>query len=180
MKSTLTVLCAGVALSWVALVGAQGYGQSSSEQSSKSKASQDVKLVGCLAEGTSPDTFVLNNVENQTAGMEHPKSEQTGTSGQEPSSQASMTVQLVAGKNVDLKKHIGHKVEIRGTMEPMDNQSSMSGQGTGEASGMSGTQGTSGSQAGSSMSGGSMSQESSAPTHRVMVKSIKHLGSSCQ
>lgn len=200
MKATLTVLCAGLAFSWVAIAGAHaqpyrhasaalqaqsgygqsGYGQSGSEQGKSSKKSKEVKLIGCLQQGSNPNEFVLTNATEEGQGM--------GTSGMQ-GQQMNMDFQLVPGRRVDLKKYVGQRVEVRGTVEPVNegNQSSMSSQGTsGEASGMSGTQGTSGqSQSGQS---GSMSgtesgrqQMSTGPvTHRVKVSSVKQLGSSCQ
>ncbi len=232
MKKTLTVLCAGLALSWVAAAGAQqpqqhqsaamqAYpggqsgqtgtsgqsgteGQSGSQkgtenESSASRQSREVKLIGCLAQGSSPDTFVLNNVQNEMSGK-HGKNksgaygsgEQTGTSGTtgmsgEQGEQTNMNFELVpASSRVDLKKYVGQKVEIRGRVEPAQGgQSGMSSQGTsgqsGEMGGMSGSQGTSGQSGSMSGQSGSMSgQSAGAVTHEVRVQSVKKLSSSCQ
>ena len=188
MKATLTVLCAGLEFSWVAIAGAHaqpnrhaalqaqsgygqsGYGQSGSEQSKSSKKSKEVKLTGCLQQGSNPDEFVLMNATKEgdmdlskgTSGSSG--GEQTGSSGMQ-SEHASMDVELVpASSRLDLKKHVGHRVEVSGTLEAKDEggQSSTSSQGTsGEAGETARPQGTS-------------------PAQRLKVTSIKHLASSCQ
>ncbi len=209
MKAPLAVLCTGLALSWVAVVGAQGYGQSGSQASdqgmSRSQKSSEVKLIGCLAQGTSSGEYVLNNVQAESGkhGKNKSNAGQTGTSGTsgmsgEQGEQTNMSFDLVPGsKRVDLSKYVGQKVEIRGRVEPEQGGSSgMSSQGaSGGMSGETGTSGQSGSMSGGSMSGqsgsqsgsmsgqsGSMSGQSStgAVTHKVRVSSVKQLGSSCQ
>jgi hypothetical protein len=77
-----------------------------------------ITVTGCLQAGTAPDTFTLSNV-TQTAAA----SSATGTTGGATAS-ASATAspkgtdtkyELVAAGNVNLKPHVGHKVEITGT-----------------------------------------------------------------
>ncbi len=238
MKATLSVLCAGLALTWVAAAGAQQpqqhrattvqqqpgqsgqsgqsgetgtSGQTGTESGSgmsgqsgmygesheSSSHSREVKLIGCVAQGTSSGEYVLNNVQAESGKHGKNKSNmgQTGTSGTTGSEadQTSMSFDLVPGSSrVDLSKYVGRKVEIRGRVEPEQGGAGMSSQGTsgtmsGEQSesGQSGSMsGQSGSQSGS-MSGqsGSMSGSQSstgAVTHRVRVSSVKQLGSSCQ
>lgn len=188
MKRTLIVLCAAFTFGFVGYLGAQpeqyGGGQNTSSKSSKehSKKSREVTLSGCLEQGASSNLFVLRNAteENQAGGMS------MGTSGssernEQQGQPAAMDFQLV-GK--DLKKYVGQRVEVHGVVEPMkenkNESGSMSGMG-GMSGSESGTQSTTGSQSGS-MSGGAMSGQATAGpiTHRVKVRSVKQLGSSCQ
>ena len=210
MKGTLTVLCAGLAFSWAAIAGAQGYGsgQSTSGQSesrSHSKMSREVTLTGCLEQGSSPDTYVLRNATHEegsssmsrSSGSSSSSSGSEGTSGQMGSSmsgnESPMDFQLVAGRSAkDLKKYVGQRVQVKGMVEPMEEREH-SGMSSGSGSGMSGSEGTSGS-SGSGMSGGSSGQSGSSSggsmsgsqgssagiTHRLKVSSVKSLGSSCQ
>lgn len=193
MKGTVSALCAGLALSWVAVAGAQGYGQPGSQASDQakshaSKKSSEVRLIGCLVEGTTPGSFVLNNVENETGekGSKSNMGEQTGTAGttgqSERSEHMNMSFDLVSGgRKIDLKKYVGQKVEIRGKVEPEQGGESMPREGT--SGQVSGTEGTSGQSEAMSGQSGSMSgsQSSTGPvTHRVKVTSVKTLGSSCQ
>ncbi len=197
MKAPFAVLCAGLALTWVTAAGAQSYGQSGSQTSNQdhmSKKSSEVKLIGCLAQGSSTGEYVLNNVQPESGkhGKNKSNAGQTGTSGTSGMSgeqgETNMSFDLVPGSSrVDLSKYVGQKVEIRGRVEPEQGGSSgMSGEtGTsGQSGSMGGSMsGQSGSQGGS-MSGqsGSMSgQSSTGPvTHKVSVSSVKQLGTSCQ
>src|SRR5262245_1932809 len=87
-----------------------------SQQPSKSAKSDTVTVTGCVAEGTG-GRFMLNN-----AMMSHDMSKKEGTTTSPttpPSSTGTYT--LVGGEN--LKAHVGHKVEVTGSM-------SMGGSGT--------------------------------------------------
>ena len=77
-----------------------------------STAGRSVTLTGCLREGATPGTFALSNVQWDRGG-----SRTSGTSGRAPKGGAagSDTVQLTPSANVDLKPHVGHKIEVTGT-----------------------------------------------------------------
>jgi hypothetical protein len=196
MKGTLTILCAGLALSWVAVAGAQGYGsgQSSESRSSKhSKMSREVTLTGCLEQGSSPNMYVLRKATREEGSSSSMSRSSTGTSGSSQGEQAgssgssmsgnegAMDFELVAGRNAsDLKKYVGHRVQVKGTVEPMEDRDEHSGMSSGSSSGEMGrSSGQSGSSSGGSMSGG-QGMSAGPLTHRVKVSSVKSLGSSCQ
>ncbi len=196
MKRTFLVLCAAFAIASVGVVGAEQYG-SSKKPHSGPKSSNEVTLTGCLEQGANPNSFVLRNAtETEGGSMGSSSSSQQmsgsstqGTSGSEGTTgtsaqgtngsqgeQSPMDFQLT-GKNKELKKYVGQRVEIRGKVEPVrENQSGMSNQGT------SGTSGTTGSEIGS-QGGGSMGGQTTTAgtvTHHVKVNSVKQLSSSCQ
>lgn len=195
MKRGLTVLCASLAFSWVAVAGAQTYGQSgqsTSDKSSHAKQSREVTLSGCLSEGADAKFFVLSNASeggqasssmgssSMAQGSATGEQQQTGTSGETSTeqnmssgNQTPMTFQLVAGRHVDLKKYVGQRVEIRGVVEPMKEKAEKTG-----TSGSTGNEQSGGSM-GSSTSG-SQTNYAGTVTHRVKVSSVKSLGSSCQ
>ena len=95
---------------------------------------------GCVQEGTTPGTFTLTNVSttggtsgsSSGAGTGTSGTSGTGTSGPRAaaaragtSSEASMgtmTYELVPAKGVELKAHVGHKVQVTGTMDDEQRQ----------------------------------------------------------
>jgi hypothetical protein len=93
MKLTFAALCLAGALALAFSAPAQA--QSSSNPSDTSKS---MKITGCLREAGTAGEFELTNVDK------------SGTS------EKSETYKLVAG-SVNLKDHVGHKVEITGTPE---------------------------------------------------------------
>jgi hypothetical protein len=120
-----------------------------------------ISVSGCLQAGTTPDTFMLSNV-TQTATA----STATGTAGSATASASATTgakstdtkYELVASGTVNLKPHVGHKVEITGT--PSD------------AKGTTGTTGSTPSTATSSATG-------AAPAKKITVTAVKHVAASC-
>jgi hypothetical protein len=83
-----------------------------STSKSTSDAGRAVTLTGCLREGDTPGTFALSNVQwdrggNRTRGTTG--STTRGTTGKD-------TVQLTPASGVDLKPHVGHKIQVTGTM----------------------------------------------------------------
>jgi hypothetical protein len=170
-----------------------GSSQSGKSSRSQSKQSRQVKLSGCLSQGAGPNLFVLSNAteigesssmgssshgstgmsssaSGTASGREHMgTSGQSGMSGMGHGEKTGIDFQLVAGRNVNLKKYVGQRVEVSGVVEPMKEKGT---------SGMS-SQGTSG-QSSSGMSGESGERTAGAITHRVKVNSVKQLASSCQ
>jgi hypothetical protein len=132
MKGTKTTLCL-VSVCVFALVIAAGTAKSQTETSKS--AGKTVSLTGCLQSGTDPGTFTLTNV--------------TPSKG---TAKGSETYQLTAASGVDLKEHVGHKVQISGMLEPSKSGTELARTEPGAAS---------------------------MGTHRVEVKSVKEVSSSC-
>lgn len=121
-----------------------------------------ITVTGCLQAGTAPDTFTLSNVTQAAAATSA-----TGTSG--ASATASATTgpksmdtkyELVAGGSVNLKPHVGHKVEITGT----------------EAKGAMGTSGSTPSTPSTSTPTGGTAK---ADTKKLNVTAVKHVAATC-
>lgn len=192
MKRILPAL--GVAVACAVTLGAQSTPPQQSSQpqtqstTSKSKAqkssmsSKSVTLTGCLREGDTPGTFVLANVDTSslagTTGYEHPTTTPpaagSGTSGSGSGSMSDKTnsVELVGNADLDLKAHVGHKVEISGTMVP---------QGKDKMKSKSSTAGTTGTATGETTSETSRESRKGDMTnmHRLNVRSLKHISETC-
>jgi hypothetical protein len=128
----------------------------------KSKSAQTVTIAGCVREGDTPNSFVLANVD--ASALAAPGA--TGTAGAPPAgspSTAMTTVQLVSSADIDLKKHVGHKVEISGTIAPAG------------AAGTSGTPST----PPSDTTAREADKDKSKQAHKLTVRSVKHVSESC-
>jgi len=162
-----------------------------SNPSSQNQMSRDhITITGCLQRGTTPDSYVLNNAtpsssslrlwgrqtdqgqsqaradtEQGQGSMNRQDQNDQSYNRQMPSAEAraESSYVLIPDSNVDLKSHIGHKVEITGKMAGSDS-------------------GNWGSQR-PSMPGGetSDSRSSSKTTEHpeIRVTSIKHLAETC-
>lgn len=117
-------------------------------QGSGAQDQSNMTVTGCLQAGTEPDTFMLSNV-----------SMASGESGATPNqmARAESSYMLIPDGNVQLKKHVGEKVQVTGMPSQMGDQSSSSS--------------SSGSSAGSSSG---MNQPA-----QFRVSSIKKIGSTC-
>jgi hypothetical protein len=84
---------------------------------SKTKSSggdaQTVTYTGCVQTGTEAKTYVLDKVV--------PVSRTTTTDLTTGESRSSTTYALVPGERVEVQSHVGHKVEVTGTMVPGGN-----------------------------------------------------------
>ncbi|HSL23989.1 MAG TPA: hypothetical protein VK886_20820 [Vicinamibacterales bacterium] len=176
----------GVAFAFAVALGAQGTApaQPQTETSTKSKSkstmgtsSKNITLTGCLREGDSSGTFVLANVD---------MSEMRGTSGSHPStSEASPatgassasgrmgdpanTVELNASSDLNLRAHVGHRVQVTGTMADKAKMKDK-------------TSGTAGSAAGETATDTTSREKKTGDeknVHRLNVKSLKHISESC-
>jgi hypothetical protein len=145
-----------------------------------SKTGEMVKLTGCLQTDPSGKGYILTNVTEggeKTSG-EATSSSSSGTEGQSGVSGAQGTsgmennVELVAAKNVELKDHVGHRVEVTGTT-------------AGKAKNLKGSMGSggTGSETGTSGSSGSMTSSTTGSNswagQRIKVDSIRHIADSC-
>ena len=104
MTRTIAALCLGVACS-MTVVAAQSGGAMADDH--MAKKSPTVMVTGCVAEGTIPDHYMLNNAKVSTDGM---------TKNDAMSADHPMSFALSGG---DLKPHVGHKVEVTGTISKM-------------------------------------------------------------
>lgn len=104
MTRTIAALCFGVACS-MTVVAAQAGGATADDK--MAKQSPTVTVTGCVAEGTMADHYMLNNAAVATNGM----MKNDAMSADHPASFA-----LSGG---DLKPHVGHKVEVTGTISKM-------------------------------------------------------------
>jgi hypothetical protein len=104
MTRTIAALCLGVACS-MTVVAAQSGGAMADDK--MAKQSPTVTVTGCVAEGTMADHYMLNNAMPSTGGM----MKNDAMSADHPTSFA-----LSGG---DLKAHVGHKVEVTGTISKM-------------------------------------------------------------
>jgi len=68
---------------------------------------KEVSLTGCLQSGTEANTFILKNIGEQAA---------AGTERPAELAKAETEYRLIADANVNLKEHVGHKVEVTGTI----------------------------------------------------------------
>jgi hypothetical protein len=66
-------------------------------------------LTGCLKAGTEPDTFILTNISG--AGAESAQKSAPGEL-----AKADVSYKLSADSSIKLKDHVGHKVEVTGTL----------------------------------------------------------------
>jgi len=104
MTRTIAALCLGVACS-VTVAAAQSGGAMADDK--MAKQSPTVTVTGCVAEGTMADHYMLNNATVSTGEM----MKNDAMSADHPASFA-----LSGG---DLKPHVGHKVEVTGTISKM-------------------------------------------------------------
>ena len=104
MIRTIAALCLGVACS-VTVAAAQSGGAMADDK--MAKPSPTVTVTGCVAEGTMADHYVLNNAMVATDGMMKNDAMSAGHP---------MSFALSGG---DLKPHVGHKVEVTGTISKM-------------------------------------------------------------
>ena len=101
MIRRIAALCLGVACS-MTVVAAQSGGAMADDK--MAKQSPTVTVTGCVAEGTMADHYMLNNATVSTGEM----MKNDAMSADHPASFA-----LSGG---DLKPHVGHKVEVTGTI----------------------------------------------------------------
>lgn len=192
MKSTL--IGTGLALACAVTLGAQSTSPTQSYPSSdspkkmssdKAKDKKSVTLSGCLREGDTPGEFVLANVDmSQMKGMKGHDTTSTTTPSATSGSGSATTgaaggmdnrITLVSAANVNLKEHVGHQVEVIGTMAGMDTMKHKSRTPTG----------TTGSAAGettsdtTSRTGSGERGMKSDKDHKLTVQSLKHVSATC-
>lgn len=192
MKST--ILGVGLAFACAVTLGAQSTSptqsypssdtpkQMSSDKAKDKKDKKSVTLSGCLREGDAPGEFVLANVDmSQMSGMKgHDTTSTTtpsGTSGSTGSwaGDKASKITLVSAASVNLKEHVGHRVEVTGTLAGMDKDKSKTPTGTtGSAAGETTSDTTS--RTGSGERGMGMKSDKD---HKMTVQSLKHVSATC-
>jgi hypothetical protein len=182
MKKTLSAM--GLAIAFAVTAGAQStppsqtqppdQPQTKSAMGSKDKA-KSLTLSGCLREGDEPNTYVLANVDmskmSDTASSSSPAGSTAAPSSQAGTSGSSMdnTVKLVGSTN--LKDHVGHQIEVTGTMAKKDKAKSKATGTTGSAAGETASDTTS--RAGERGASGDKNM------HTLNVRSVKMVAASC-
>jgi hypothetical protein len=148
-RVTTTICIAAAAAAWSVAPSAQTPEKPETTQQRQARpqarqAPRTVALVGCVEEGTTPTTFVLDVKEQPTASATQPGSrtadqqqtrtesrqaQATGTTGTDLVGQR---VQLIGSRQTNLREHAGHEVEVTGRMAPQRPAPQRSGQATGE------------------------------------------------
>jgi hypothetical protein len=202
MKKILSA--AAIALAFVVSAAAQSTpqttpqpGTSSPEPSQKSSKahkmgsmSHNVTLTGCLQQGETPDSFELENVQMTQKGTGGSSSSEPATgstsatgSGTSSGMSAGMSgkdmgeVKLMASPDISLKEHVGHQVEVSGTMTGRGMMKDKSSTTSSDTMG-------SGSSASSSSAAGTSGTAKDKDTgkegeHTLRVQSLKHISESC-
>jgi hypothetical protein len=159
------ISAAAIALAFTVAAGAQTPESQSPTTTKKSAkagkmSSKPVTLTGCLREGETPDTFALDNVQaSETTGMEHKGTAGGTATATSPAVAEDMgQVKLVSTADISLKEHVGHKVQVSGTMTGamMKDKSSSSATGT---------------------SGAATDKDKGA--HTLKVRSLRHISETC-
>lgn len=141
---------------------------------SSQSGARTVSLTGCLKAGDAAGTYELTNAEMSGAAGHKAPSGEAGEAGEAAGAAGTAgakaggmrTVMLNAASDVNLAPHVGHKIEVTGSM-------------SGRSSGSTGTTGSS-STAGSSTAGAAGSTASSGGSARTLnVKSMKMISESC-
>jgi hypothetical protein len=148
-------------------VSAQYPEQKPSEKQMPSKSGQTVTITGCVREGDTPNTFLLANVDPKALSAQ-PGAGATGTAGTPPPAGAAATaaamtsVLLISTADIDLTKHVGHKVEVSGVIAPAKPEA-----------------GTAGTPTTDTTAREAEKDKSKAPAHKLTVRSVKHISETC-
>jgi hypothetical protein len=121
MRQSMTAVF--IAAVFAAGASAQSYPEKQQPDKKATEANaQKVTIAGCVREGDTPNTFYLANVDPNALAAHH-GSGTTGTSGMPPAPVGSAptapnttTVRLISAGDIDLKAHVGHKIEVSGTI----------------------------------------------------------------
>jgi hypothetical protein len=107
----IVVLTSGAVLALGLAVGADDDTKVKSTTKTSGGEIKTVSYTGCVGAGTETRTYVLNKVVPVTR-----TTETTGTSGTTSITETSYV--LVPGETVQVEQHVGHKVQVTGTMIP--------------------------------------------------------------
>ena len=84
------------------------------KQAMKGMTPDTVTVTGCVAEGSSPGQFMLNNASTAPDAMKKEGAPGTTAATRAMTDKVVSSYTLVGG--TDLKAHVGHKVEVRGAV----------------------------------------------------------------
>jgi hypothetical protein len=97
-----------------ATLSAQG---TTAQTGTTDRKAETLTVTGCLRAGSEPNSFVLSDLEwPDTPTPTGTSGTRTGTSGAPPAAASAVTLRLVDGPGLRLSEHVGHKVEITGTL----------------------------------------------------------------
>jgi hypothetical protein len=170
---TRSITATLIAVGFAASLGAQApypEKQQPDKKATDERSGKTITVSGCLREGDEPNTFVLANVDSTTLvprrdpSAPAAPSEPAGTAG----TAATTTVKLIGSTDINLKAHVGHRVEITGTLA----------QGAGAAKRPTGTAGATPTETTSDTTARERSMDK-AGEHRLNVRSIKHVSETC-
>jgi hypothetical protein len=133
------------------------------KKATDTRAGKSLTITGCLREGDEPNTFILANVD--ASALPRPSttpSEPAGTAGA-----TTTTVRLIGSGDVNLKAHVGHKIEVTGMLVPQGQAAAK--RPTGTAGTPTETTDTTARERGSDKS----------KEHKLNVRSIKHVSETC-
>jgi hypothetical protein len=145
----------GVAVGVVAMIGVGVRAQSNESKTKvKTEHAQQVTYTGCLLSGTETQRYVLDHV------VPISKTETIGTAG----TMTTTTYALIPSEQVELQRHVGHKIEVTGVLIPAGKgdakiETKTKGKGTAEEH--------------------SKTEIERGPMPQLRVMSIKHLAESC-
>jgi hypothetical protein len=201
MKSFATATIFAVGLGCIAL-GAQSTSSQTSAGPTGQSSAGAVTLVGCLQRGgagqatagttgaasaaSTADSFILANASRSAnaASSTTPStsvSSSSGVTAPDGSGQAAMNYTL-EGNAADLTAHVGHRIEVTGTMAPMMNRGAGATTGTGTATGTGAT--TTGAGAATATGTGTATGAAATTAARAMsprftVTSVKMISADC-
>ncbi|MGH9313253.1 MAG: hypothetical protein ACRD09_13515 [Vicinamibacterales bacterium] len=167
-----------IALSLAAGLSAQYPEQKPADKQMPSKSPQTVTIAGCVREGDTPNSFFLANVDPTALAAQH-STGATGTSGMPPAPAGSAatasnttTVLLISTADIDLSKHVGHKVEVTGMVAPTKGEPAKPGTGAAGTAGTPTTDTT-------ARAAEKDTDKSKAHAHKLTVRSVKHISETC-
>jgi hypothetical protein len=178
MRRIATGLCVAASFALGVTVAAQQTPPAQTSKAASDKDSKTVTLTGCLQQGADASSFTLANAlvekpagaaaagTSGTAAGTTTGGAATGTASAAHGSEAPATWTLAPSSGVDLKPHVGHKVQVMGTAASDMAMSKTEAKGTSTTA--------SGAKTETSAKG-----ELSMGAHKLNVTSVKHIAETC-
>lgn len=199
---TATCLAAACAVGLAAQSGTSGTSSTSMQNPQGGRGGGPRTVTGCLRAGDTAGSFMLTDItmagmgggaagtttsgSSSTAGSSAADSSASGATGQGMRGQMPTSIMLNASSDVDLKAHVGHKIEVTGTMAGGRRGGNGGGDttmGSGSTGSTSGSGSTTGSTSGSGSTAGSTSGSMSGGQGRggrsMTVTSVRMISDSC-
>jgi hypothetical protein len=201
MKRLMTSTCLAAAFAVGLAAQSTSTGTSSQEPQRQQNGPRPVTATGCLRAGDTAGTYMLTDVQMQgggrrggdttsttagttggtTAGTTASGSTTAATGGGQGRGNMPTTLMLNPAADVDLKAHVGHKIEVTGTTTGGRPQGTAGGTTTASGTTTSGTTGggtTTGTGTGTSASGGG-TQGAGRAMRNISVTSVRMISESC-